>query len=287
MAEASPVVRFKQELRQEARDRGFVKLVDLEQKTGLSHSTASNAFNERQPMPSAPTVHLLVQAWGGDTQRWEQRRREALSAAPDQPGPPEEAGPVVVEPPPERSREPEAPSDDPDPSAGPPTRAETSARVERDPPRPGASRGGGGGRRRAALLVTVAVLVGAGLAVSAVHGTSSRSAGQTNPPASTPETLFAETVIPENAVRTLADPLTAQGLGESIPASTTVEVSCRVYTAEIPSALPDGYFYRIESAPWNGKYYAAANSFLNGDPAGQVDEYVTPTDLAVPLCDGV
>jgi hypothetical protein len=99
--------------------------------------------------------------------------------------------------------------------------------------------------------------------------------------------LFAETVIPENAVRTLGNPLTAQGLGASIPASTTVEVSCRVYSAEIPSALPDGYFYRVESAPWNGDFYAAANSFLNGDPAGQVDQYLTPTDLSVPLCDGV
>jgi hypothetical protein len=47
---------------------------------------------------------------------------------------------------------------------------------------------------------------------------------------------------------------------------------------------PDGYWYRIQSSPWNNVYYAPANSFKNGDP------WTTPipnphnTDFSVPNC---
>ncbi|MCX4632398.1 hypothetical protein [Streptomyces sp. NBC_01443] len=60
----------------------------------------------------------------------------------------------------------------------------------------------------------------------------------------------------------------AKGPGEPIPAHTWVEVECRVYAPEIKSANPDGWWYRIASSPWNGSYYAVANTFMNGDTPG-------------------
>ena len=45
---------------------------------------------------------------------------------------------------------------------------------------------------------------------------------------------------------------------------------------------PGGYWYRIESSPWGNRFYALANTFLNGDPWG--GPYTHPTDLSVPDC---
>lgn len=50
----------------------------------------------------------------------------------------------------------------------------------------------------------------------------------------------------------------------------------------IASVNPDGYWYRISSSPWNNSYYAAANTFLNGDPPN--GPYSHNTDFAVPDC---
>ena len=63
-----------------------------------------------------------------------------------------------------------------------------------------------------------------------------------------------------------------------------VDVSCKLKPAStIGSAYPDGYWYRIASAPWNNQYYAVANTFWNGDIPGQTP-YTHNTDFAVPDC---
>jgi hypothetical protein len=36
----------------------------------------------------------------------------------------------------------------------------------------------------------------------------------------------------------------------------------------VASENPDGYWYRIASAPWSNGYYSPANTFMNGDPYG-------------------
>ncbi|MGW0754475.1 hypothetical protein [Streptomyces sp. NPDC002587] len=74
----------------------------------------------------------------------------------------------------------------------------------------------------------------------------------------------------------------AKGPGERIPAHTWVEVECRVFAPEIDSANPDGWWYRIATSPWNGSYYAVANTFMNGDTPGQNPP--TNTDWSVPAC---
>jgi hypothetical protein len=63
-----------------------------------------------------------------------------------------------------------------------------------------------------------------------------------------------------------------------------VDVSCKLQPpSTIGSAYPDGYWYRIQSAPWNDQYYAVANTFWNGDIPGQLP-YTHNTDFTVPDC---
>ena len=74
----------------------------------------------------------------------------------------------------------------------------------------------------------------------------------------------------------------ASGMGAKVPAAAWVDVTCKVYDPFITSVSPDGYWYRIASAPWNNQYYAAANTFMNGDPWS--GPYTHNTDMAVPDC---
>ncbi|MFD7835279.1 hypothetical protein [Streptomyces sp. NPDC059761] len=71
---------------------------------------------------------------------------------------------------------------------------------------------------------------------------------------------------------------------EEIPGKTRVEVACRLYAPEGASADPDGWWYRIASGPWKGRY-AAANTFMNGDAVDQASSAKPAnTDLSVPVC---
>lgn len=72
-------------------------------------------------------------------------------------------------------------------------------------------------------------------------------------------------------------------MGAKISAMSWVAVSCKVYAPQIASANPDGYWYRIASAPWSNAYYAVANTFWNGDIPGQ-RPYTHNTDFAVADC---
>jgi hypothetical protein len=74
----------------------------------------------------------------------------------------------------------------------------------------------------------------------------------------------------------------ASSPGDKIPPRQVVQVSCKVHDGTIASVNPDGYWYRIASSPWNNNYYAAANTFLNGDPPN--GPYSRNTDFSVPDC---
>jgi cutinase len=91
-----------------------------------------------------------------------------------------------------------------------------------------------------------------------------------------------EQETPNHPVNTFTNYHNASGMGPQIAAGQWVEVSCRVYDPTIASVNPDGYWYRIASAPWNNAYYAPANTFMNGDPYG--GPYTHNTDFSVPLC---
>lgn len=79
---------------------------------------------------------------------------------------------------------------------------------------------------------------------------------------------------------TYRDPHTVSGSGLRLKPYQQVTVTCKVY-APVMASLGPGWWYRIQTAPWNGQFSAPANSFLNGDPIG-VD--VHHVDSKVPTC---
>lgn len=106
------------------------------------------------------------------------------------------------------------------------------------------------------------------------------------PPAQTSAPPAAQTWNEQSGTHgspTFTDPYNASGQGPTIPAMATVTVLCRVYAPQIASANPDGWWYRIGTAPWGGSYYAVANTFWNGDIPGQ-KPYTHNTDWSVAVC---
>ncbi len=97
-----------------------------------------------------------------------------------------------------------------------------------------------------------------------------------------PPTLWSEQETPNHPVNTFTNYHNASGMGPAIAAGQWVQVSCKVYDPTIGSVNPDGYWYRIASAPWSNAYYSPANTFMNGDPYG--GPYTHNTDFAVANC---
>ncbi len=95
------------------------------------------------------------------------------------------------------------------------------------------------------------------------------------------EALFSEQQG-HHGVNTFTNYHNASGLGPKIAPGAWVQVSCKVYDPYIQSVNPDGYWYRIASAPWNNAYYSPANTFMNGDPWN--GPYTHNTDFNVPDC---
>jgi len=85
-----------------------------------------------------------------------------------------------------------------------------------------------------------------------------------------------------NGADTFSDYHNASGPGQHIARDVSVEVSCKVLDTTIASVSPDGYWYRLASPPWNDGFYAAANTFYNGDPHD--GPYTHNTDTSVPDC---
>jgi hypothetical protein len=83
--------------------------------------------------------------------------------------------------------------------------------------------------------------------------------------------------------RSYANPQALSGEGVKLTPMEYVRVSCKVYSPDPSSVVPDGYWYRLTSPPWNGRYYAPANSFWNGDVPGR-KPYTHNTDKRVPDC---
>jgi len=82
-----------------------------------------------------------------------------------------------------------------------------------------------------------------------------------------PPTTYTEYTVNPNGAPTFTNPVNASGQGPNVPANTLVQVTCKLGFSPggtIASAFPDGYWYKIASAPWNNQYWAVANVFWNG-----------------------
>ena len=108
----------------------------------------------------------------------------------------------------------------------------------------------------------------------------------TSPPPVTPPPVAPPRTYSEqqghHGVNTFTNYHNASGPGPRIDPGAWVQVSCKVHDGTIASVNPDGYWYRIASAPWNNAYYSPANTFMNGDPWN--GPYTHNTDFAVPDC---
>lgn len=140
------------------------------------------------------------------------------------------------------------------------------------------------------VILVVAVI---GL-LSSFSGSDGDSSSTADPPAGdSPERTSPEHTAPpgpgileeagEGGASTYRDPFDLSRTGRSVSPFQQVRVGCRVHAPTLRSATPDGYWYRLLSPPWNGDYYAPANSFWNGDTPGQMP-YTHDTDFDVPKC---
>lgn len=86
----------------------------------------------------------------------------------------------------------------------------------------------------------------------------------------------------EGGARTFAVPGELSREGPKVDPNQRLRVTCRVHAPRPPSVKPDGYWYKLASSPWNGHYFAPANSFWNGDvPGGPTNHN---TDFSVQVC---
>lgn len=136
--------------------------------------------------------------------------------------------------------------------------------------------------RRTRLLTAAATVVLAGAVAAAIVAFTTEDGVDTLPPLpSTGDgTLLPETTGSIGA-NTFADPRTLVDNSLPIPPDTTVQVRCRYYAPSIPSVVPDGFWYLIDSGEWAGRW-SPANSFMNGDVPGE--RTLHNTDFAVPVC---
>lgn len=81
---------------------------------------------------------------------------------------------------------------------------------------------------------------------------------------------------------TFSDPRKLCGAGPKVDPLEKVQVVCRLLSTLPTSVVPDGYWYLVASGAGRGRF-AAANTFLNGDPLGAGNR--TNTDTAVPRCE--
>lgn len=84
---------------------------------------------------------------------------------------------------------------------------------------------------------------------------------------------------------TFTNPLNPTTAGTKVPPWSYVRITCRTMTTPtaIPTAYADGWVYLLESAPWQDKYYAVANTFWNGDIPGDTP-YQHNEDSSIPIC---
>ncbi|TYP86018.1 hypothetical protein [Blastococcus xanthinilyticus] len=135
-------------------------------------------------------------------------------------------------------------------------------------------------RRRWAVAAAAVLLVAAGATTAAmVLGEDEPEALPTLP--STGDGRLRPETTGSLGANTFTDPRTLQGQAQPIPPDTTVQVRCRYYAPSIPSVVPDGFWYLVDSGEWAGRW-SPANSFMNGDVPGEPTLH--NTDLDVPVC---
>jgi hypothetical protein len=95
---------------------------------------------------------------------------------------------------------------------------------------------------------------------------------------------FTEQVHTSNpaGTTTFHDPRGFRGEGPRVLLGQRVEVVCRFLDPNAPASVQPGWWYLVDSPPWNRQYYTPANTYLNGDPPE--GPHGTAVDGRVPVC---
>jgi hypothetical protein len=276
-ADGTPEVEFAIELRYLKEEAGltFGQIAEANPgRDGVSATTLKKACSGG-PIPGPDVVRQFVSACGGDVDWWLDRRLDMLRSRRAKTAVegdrPDSAGSLFSEPPP---RSPNVRRD-----AMPPRLWWRSAR-----------------QRRRWLAMGLVIAGAAGVLGYVLAAADSTHAGARRPPraSGSPETRqrsgyrtsAARTKRSETTgglTHTWSDYRIAGGTpGPSIATNTTVTVSC----AEEGFAVDDGdtWWYRIESNPWNGHFYATADAFYNNASTSGPLQGTPQIDPAVPKC---
>jgi hypothetical protein len=95
---------------------------------------------------------------------------------------------------------------------------------------------------------------------------------------------FTEQVHTNNSAGTNAfkNPLGPSGSGPRVRPGQQIEVVCRFLDPNAAPSVQPGWWYLVDSSPWNREYFTPANSYLNGGlPEGP---YTKKIDERVPVC---
>lgn len=109
--------------------------------------------------------------------------------------------------------------------------------------------------------------------------TTTNSTTSTSKP--TPRKTYTE--VQQFGANTFSDYKRAAGIGPYLPIQTVVQVDCLAIGPEEAAPSAHGKWYHIVGPQQWNNYYAAANTFENGDTTGPLSEQPA-VDPAVPLC---
>jgi hypothetical protein len=265
-------------------------------RSGYATSTVQAAMNG-QKLPGRHLTLAIVEACGGDAAQWAEYwllMRRALDpeapvgAVPDLTPPWQRdaartVGSVTAESVPalaDRTEEVDA-----GPAGAGPTTAGAAADAS-----PGQASAPAWVNRRIAwgTGATLVVILAAALLPFLLDGGGPTGRAATTGPPSTAASrpggpTFAEEESDRNGASTFRY-LNGSAPGQPLAYRQVVQVSCKVYDPSFESTEPGGYWYRIADKPWNGGYYAVANTFANGDPPQGPRAHFR--DARVPDCPG-
>jgi hypothetical protein len=256
------------------RRRAGLTYKQLAKVTSYGTSTLQEAAAGRR-LPTLDVTLAIVAACNGDVEAWREYWAQVCGSIGSGVAP--EAADAVV--PPWRTPTAATQPGVPEPLAVP-TPVEAPA-APASLPRPRRSVSTRSALIAAGLTMVIAAGVAAVISGELVDRPAPAPGVQSAPAEVQPSHTYPEEEYNKNGAATFQF-LNGSGPGQPLEFQESVLVSCKVRNTTLPSVMPDGYWYRIASMPWDNHYYAVANTFLNGDRPG--GPYTHNTDWTVPNC---
>jgi hypothetical protein len=178
-------------------------------------------------------------------------------------------------------------------NGGVPPDTSSAASHSNPSPAPGADAPSGGWLERLRQIprvvlipLAIAIIAGiaSGVAVPLISGGSEPSSDTWLANSMAPVPKHSLALKTGGPVHTWSDYQTGQGhAGPLIPQYARVHIACRVTGYKVPQDQ-NPWWYRIASAPWNGRYFGSADAFYNGKRQSGSLHGTGFVDTHVPTC---